>query len=122
MASASKTRKHPGKQGKAVVARRSAAQKTTAQKAAGQKAAGQKPAGRRRAATAARPKPASKAKTKTDKKSQAAERSAPALAEVDADALEFIAAIDRFKAEHGRPFPSWSEILLVLRSLGYRKS
>lgn len=50
------------------------------------------------------------------------ERSAPQLAEVDADALEFIAAIDRFKKEHGRPFPSWSEVLLVVRRLGYRRS
>jgi len=49
------------------------------------------------------------------------DRSSPALAEVDADALEFIAAIDRFKKENGRPFPSWSEVLLVLRQLGYRR-
>lgn len=51
----------------------------------------------------------------------AAERSAPPLAEVDAEVLEFIEAIDRFKREHGRPFPSWSEVLMVLRELGYRR-
>ena len=51
----------------------------------------------------------------------AAERSAPPLAEGDAEALEFIEAIDRFKREHGRPFPSWSEVLMVLRELGYRR-
>lgn len=50
------------------------------------------------------------------------DRSSPSLAEVDAEVLEFIAAIDRFKKENGRPFPSWSEILLVLRELGYRRS
>ena len=50
------------------------------------------------------------------------ERSAPQLAEVDAEALEFIAAIDRFKKEHGRPFPSWSEILLIVRRLGYKRA
>jgi len=50
------------------------------------------------------------------------ERSAPPLAEIDADALEFIAAIDRFKKENGRPFPSWSEVLLVVRRLGYKRS
>ncbi len=50
------------------------------------------------------------------------DRSSPCLAEVDGEALEFIAAIDRFKKENGRPFPSWSEILLVLRELGYRRS
>lgn len=49
------------------------------------------------------------------------ERSAPPLAEIDADALEFIEAIDRFKKQHGRPFPNWSEVLMVLRDLGYRR-
>ena len=47
------------------------------------------------------------------------ERSAPPMAEVDADVLEFIEALDRFKKQHGRPFPSWSEVLLVVRQLGY---
>ena len=37
------------------------------------------------------------------------------------DVLEVIAAIDRFKLEHGRPFPSWSEILLIVRQLGYKR-
>ena len=50
------------------------------------------------------------------------ERSTPSLAEVDAEALEFIAAIERFKKQNSRPFPSWSEVLLVLRQLGYRRS
>ena len=50
------------------------------------------------------------------------ERSAPALAEVDAEVLEFIEAVDRFKKQHGRPFPSWSEILLIVRQLGYRRA
>ena len=49
------------------------------------------------------------------------DRSAPALAEVDAEVLEFIEAVDRFKKQHGRPFPSWSEILLIVRQLGYRR-
>ncbi|MFO1052043.1 MAG: hypothetical protein U1F36_07500 [Planctomycetota bacterium] len=38
------------------------------------------------------------------------------------DELEFIAALDTYKKANGRPFPSWSEVLHVLRSLGYRKS
>ena len=38
------------------------------------------------------------------------------------DELEFIAALDRFKKANGRPFPTWSEVLQVLRSLGYRKA
>jgi hypothetical protein len=49
------------------------------------------------------------------------DRSSPPLAEIDAEALEFIAAIDRFKKENGRPFPSWSEILLIVRQLGYTR-
>jgi hypothetical protein len=41
---------------------------------------------------------------------------------VDDEVLEFIAALDRFKKEHNRNFPSWSEVLHVLKSLGYRRS
>lgn len=66
---------------------------------------------------AARPKPAKDPLADVEEP----DRSSPALAEVDAEVLEFIAAIDRFKKENGRPFPSWSEILLVLRELGYRR-
>lgn len=68
-----------------------------------------------RRSTAGKPRAASRPTAAT------AERSAPPMAEVDADALEFIEAIDRFKREHGRPFPSWSEVLMVLRDLGYRR-
>lgn len=35
--------------------------------------------------------------------------------------LEFIKAIDRFKREKRKPFPSYSEVLGVAKSLGYRK-
>jgi hypothetical protein len=42
--------------------------------------------------------------------------------EVDAEVLEFIAALDRYKQQHRRPFPGWSEVLLVLKQLGYRKA
>jgi hypothetical protein len=45
----------------------------------------------------------------------------PAGLEVDPDTLEFIDAIDRYRTEHSRPFPSWSEVLWILRSLGYRR-
>jgi len=46
----------------------------------------------------------------------------PAEVELDAEALEFIAAIERYRKAQSRPFPSWSEVLHVLRSLGYRKA
>ena len=35
--------------------------------------------------------------------------------------LEFIQAIEAFKSETGQLFPSWSEVLQVLKSLGYTK-
>lgn len=38
-----------------------------------------------------------------------------------ADEMEFMQAIDRYKQANGRPFPTCSELLGVLRSLGYRK-
>ncbi|MEQ1631856.1 MAG: hypothetical protein ABL997_05755 [Planctomycetota bacterium] len=41
--------------------------------------------------------------------------------DVDHEVLEFIAALDRFKKSHNRAFPNWSEVLFVLKELGYRK-
>lgn len=34
---------------------------------------------------------------------------------------EFINAINVYRQSHGRPFPTWSEVLHVLRFLGYEK-
>lgn len=42
--------------------------------------------------------------------------------EVDQEVLDFIAALERFKKEHNRAFPSWSEVLYVVKQLGYRRS
>lgn len=39
----------------------------------------------------------------------------------DADEIEFLQAVDRYKREKSRPFPTWAEVLEVLKSLGYRK-
>ena len=33
----------------------------------------------------------------------------------------FIMAMDKYKREHDRKFPTWHEVLAVLKSLGYRK-
>lgn len=41
--------------------------------------------------------------------------------EVDSEVLEFIAAIDDYKNAHNRPFPSWSEVLHIVKSLGYTR-
>jgi hypothetical protein len=38
------------------------------------------------------------------------------------DELEFARTIDRYKRVNYRPFPEWSEILLVIGLLGYRKA
>ena len=35
--------------------------------------------------------------------------------------IEFMKAMDQYKRENCRPFPTWSEVLEVLRALGYRK-
>ena len=40
---------------------------------------------------------------------------------VEDEELEFIQAIEDFKKENGQPFPSWSEVLQVLKGLGYSK-
>jgi hypothetical protein len=37
------------------------------------------------------------------------------------DEIDFMKAMDQYKRANRRPFPTWSEVLEVLRSLGYRK-
>ena len=46
----------------------------------------------------------------------------PTTCERDYDDEEttFMKAMDRYKRENRRPFPTWSEVLEVMRSLGYR--
>lgn len=93
-------------------------------KAGGRKAAARPAAARgksaARKAPAATKKKAGAAKKAGKKKAQKKRTTSPDL-ELDADVLEFIEALDRFKKAHNKPFPSWSEVLHVLRSLGYRK-
>ena len=35
--------------------------------------------------------------------------------------FEFIMAIDEYKRKNTRPFPTWTEVLEVIKALGYRK-
>ena len=35
--------------------------------------------------------------------------------------FEFLMAIDEYKQQNSRPFPTWTEVLEVLKALGYRK-
>lgn len=39
----------------------------------------------------------------------------------DDDELEFLKAMDRYKSEYQRPYPTWREVLAVLKFLGYSK-
>lgn len=35
--------------------------------------------------------------------------------------FEFLLAIDEYKRKNARPFPTWTEVLEVIKALGYRK-
>ena len=35
--------------------------------------------------------------------------------------FEFVMAIDKYKRKNARPFPTWTEVLEVIKALGYRK-
>jgi hypothetical protein len=37
------------------------------------------------------------------------------------DEIHFMKAMDQYKRDNRRPFPTWSEVLEVLTALGYRK-
>jgi hypothetical protein len=39
----------------------------------------------------------------------------------DTEELEFMKAIEDYKRNFARPFPTWSEVLEVARAMGYRK-
>lgn len=38
----------------------------------------------------------------------------------DPEEIAFMNAMDRYKRENHRPYPTWSEVLSVARALGYR--
>lgn len=40
----------------------------------------------------------------------------------DADEIEFMMAMQKYKTQKRRPFPTWSEALEVLKALGYTKT
>lgn len=35
--------------------------------------------------------------------------------------FEFLMALDQYKRQNTRPFPTWTEVLEVIKALGYRK-
>jgi hypothetical protein len=37
------------------------------------------------------------------------------------DEIEFVRAVDKYKRKFNRPFPTWSEVLAIVKELGYTK-
>ncbi|MDP6538564.1 MAG: hypothetical protein QF410_03365 [Planctomycetota bacterium] len=58
---------------------------------------------------------------KTTQKSPKRKKTTLRPDEMSSEVIEFITAIDDYKRVHGRPFPTWSEVLTVLKSLGYER-
>lgn len=49
------------------------------------------------------------------------ERRAAEEGELTDEQFEFIMAIEKYKKVNNRPFPTWTEVLEVIKKLGYRK-
>lgn len=49
------------------------------------------------------------------------ERRAAEEGEMTDEQFSFLMAIDRYKKENQRPFPTWTEVLEIIKALGYRK-
>ena len=76
----------------------------------------------RKTPTARRPKADLAAETRTS--SRSAKRRSPKEPEPDPELLElerlqFLRAMDSFKRRTGKTFPTWTEVLEVLRSIGW---
>jgi hypothetical protein len=41
--------------------------------------------------------------------------------EMTDEQFEFLMAIDEYKTQNSRPFPTWTEVLEVIKAIGYRK-
>lgn len=94
--------------------------KTSSKKAAPKKAGASdstmKPASRKKASRAKASSGRAAAEATTKKPV-----TAPKPSEMEDDVLEFIQAIDDYKRAEGRPFPTWSEILDIVKELGYER-
>jgi hypothetical protein len=76
----------------------------------------------RRSATSTRKRKAPTSGTRTS--SRSAKRRSPKTPPPDAslmevERLQFLRAMDRYKRKTGKTFPSWTEVLAVLRSIGW---
>lgn len=49
------------------------------------------------------------------------ERKSAEEGQMSDDQFEFLMAINEYKQKNSRPFPTWTEVLEVIKALGYRK-
>jgi hypothetical protein len=49
------------------------------------------------------------------------ERKSAEEGQMSKEQFEFLMAIDEYKQKNSRPFPTWTEVLEVIKALGYRK-
>ena len=49
------------------------------------------------------------------------ERKSAEEGHMTAEQFEFLMAIDEYKKINSRPFPTWTEVLEVIKAIGYRK-
>jgi hypothetical protein len=49
------------------------------------------------------------------------ERKSAEEGEMNDEQFTFLMAIDKYKRQNHKPFPSWTEVLEVVKALGYRK-
>ena len=49
------------------------------------------------------------------------ERKSAEEGQMSDEQFEFLMAIDEYKRKNSRPFPTWTEVLEVMKALGYRK-
>jgi hypothetical protein len=75
----------------------------------------------RKPTTQAKKKSPPRTSDKGDKAETEQRKGAPRPDEMQPDVLEFIHAIDLYKRVNQRPFPNWSEVLEILKGLGYSR-
>ena len=49
------------------------------------------------------------------------ERRAAEEGEMNDEQFQFLMAIDQYKRANQRPFPTWTEVLEIIKAMGYRK-
>ncbi|MCJ7674777.1 MAG: hypothetical protein MUO33_06450 [Sedimentisphaerales bacterium] len=49
------------------------------------------------------------------------ERKSAEEGQMSDEQFEFLMAIDQYKRQNARPFPTWTEVLEVIKAIGYRK-